>query len=110
MGIDFAASAGPTLGVEWEFGLVDKTTRDLVNAAREVFDGFAATHGEDPHLHHELLRESVHAPDAHTVEPVMLPASPRAAPLNEGCSSHPDVFARRFRSGLGVMSTTLAST
>ena len=59
MGIDFAASAGPTLGVEWEFGLVDKTTRDLVNAAREVFDGFAATHGEDPHLHHELLRNTV---------------------------------------------------
>ena len=59
MGIDFAASAGPTLGVEWEFGLVDKTTRDLVNAAREVFDGFAATHGEDPHLHHELLRNTI---------------------------------------------------
>ena len=59
MGIDFAASSGPTLGVEWEFGLVDKTTRDLVNAAREVFDGFAATHGEDPHLHHELLRNTV---------------------------------------------------
>jgi len=59
MGIDFAASTGPTLGVEWEFGLVDKQSRDLVNAAREVFDGFAETHGEDPHLHHELLRNTV---------------------------------------------------
>jgi carboxylate-amine ligase len=59
MGIDFAASAGPTLGVEWEFALVDKASRDLVNASAEVFERYATAYGEDPHLHHELLRNTV---------------------------------------------------
>ena len=36
--IDFADSPEPTLGVEWEFALVDKQSRDLVNAASELFD------------------------------------------------------------------------
>ena len=38
MAIDFRSSARPTLGVEWEFALVDKSTRDLVNAASELLD------------------------------------------------------------------------
>ena len=36
--IAFKSSAEPTLGVEWEFALVDKQSRDLVNAASELFD------------------------------------------------------------------------
>lgn len=57
--IEFNASPRPTLGVEWEFALVDKTTRDLSNAASELFDLFGETHGADPRLHKELLRNSV---------------------------------------------------
>ncbi len=57
--IAFAGSDTPTLGVEWEFALVDKTSRDLVNAASELFDLLGARHGEDPRLHKELLRNTV---------------------------------------------------
>ena len=35
--IDFHASAQPTLGVEWEFALVDRQTRDLRNDAAHLF-------------------------------------------------------------------------
>ena len=38
MAIDFADSPEPTLGVEWEFALVDRKTRDLANKASELFD------------------------------------------------------------------------
>jgi carboxylate-amine ligase len=57
--IDFADSSGPTLGVEWEFALVDKTSRDLVNAASELFDLVSARHGDQPRIHKELLRNTV---------------------------------------------------
>src|SRR3954465_1547407 len=57
--IEFAHSAPATLGVEWEFALVDKTTRALVNAASELFDLVAARHGAEPRLHKELLRNTV---------------------------------------------------
>ena len=57
--IEFAESPPATLGVEWEFALVDKTTRDLVNAASELFDLVSARHGEQPRLHKELLRNTV---------------------------------------------------
>jgi carboxylate-amine ligase len=60
--IEFAASPGPTLGVEWEFALVDKTTRDLSNTASELFATVDAS-GEGPglhkRLHKELLRNTV---------------------------------------------------
>jgi carboxylate-amine ligase len=59
MGIAFASSAGPTLGVEWEFALVDRETRDLVNAASELFDLLAERYGDEPRLHKELLRNTV---------------------------------------------------
>ncbi len=59
MAIDFAESPRPTLGVEWEFALVDRTTRDLVNAASELFDLVAVKHGAEPRLHKELLRNTV---------------------------------------------------
>ncbi len=57
--IDFPGSPRPTLGVEWEFALVDHHTRDLVNAAAELFDLVTARHGDEPRLHKELLRNTV---------------------------------------------------
>ena len=59
MGIDFKDSPEPTLGVEWEFGLVDKRSRDLVNAASELFDVVSSRHGHQPRIHKELLRNTV---------------------------------------------------
>src|SRR5919112_3192305 len=59
MGIESSASPGPTLGVEWEFALVDRTTRDLSNNAGELFDRVHASAGEQPSLHQELLRNTV---------------------------------------------------
>jgi carboxylate-amine ligase len=62
VGIDFAASDGPTLGVEWEFGLVDRQSRDLVNAASDLFAKVGertGVEGGSPRLHQELLRNTV---------------------------------------------------
>lgn len=53
--IDFAGSPRPTLGVEWEFALVDAETRDLSNEAAAVI----ADIGENPHVHKELLRNTI---------------------------------------------------
>jgi glutamate---cysteine ligase / carboxylate-amine ligase len=57
--LDFADSPRPTLGVEWEFALVDKQSRDLVNAASELFELMTERHGPEPRLHKELLRNTV---------------------------------------------------
>jgi carboxylate-amine ligase len=57
--IEFTSSAPGTLGVEWEVALVDKTSRDLVNAASELFDLVSEREGEQPRLHKELLRNTV---------------------------------------------------
>lgn len=59
MGILFAGDGRPTLGVEWEFALVDKRTRDLVNSASELLDAVTREHGEQPRIHKELLRNTV---------------------------------------------------
>ena len=59
MGIDYNPSARPTLGVEWEFALVDKATRDLSNSASGLFDRVHESLGEQPKLHKELLRNTV---------------------------------------------------
>ena len=53
--IDFAGSPRPTLGVEWEFALVEADTRDLSNEAAAVIAGI----GENPHVHKELLRNTI---------------------------------------------------
>lgn len=53
--IDFAGSPRPTVGVEWEFALVDAATRDLSNEAAAVI----AELGANPHVHKELLRNTV---------------------------------------------------
>jgi carboxylate-amine ligase len=59
MRLDFHASAEPTLGIEWEFALVDRESRDLVNAQAELFEE-AAPHLKRPEqLHKELLRNTV---------------------------------------------------
>jgi carboxylate-amine ligase len=60
--IEFNGSPRPTLGVEWEFALVDKHTRDLVNAAADLFDEVrsrSGIEGDHPRLHKELLRNTV---------------------------------------------------
>jgi carboxylate-amine ligase len=57
--IEFADCQEPTLGVEWEFALVDKHSRDLVNAASELFDLVSQRHGPQPRIHKELLRNTV---------------------------------------------------
>ncbi len=59
MDIDYTPSPRPTLGVEWEFALVDRTTRDLANSASELFDRVRSAHGEQPQVHKELLRNTV---------------------------------------------------
>jgi carboxylate-amine ligase len=53
--IDFAGSPRQTVGVEWEFALIDTETRDLSNEAATVI----AEIGENPHVHKELLRNTV---------------------------------------------------
>jgi glutamate---cysteine ligase / carboxylate-amine ligase len=53
--IDFKRSPRPTIGVEWEFALVDAQTRDLSNEATAVI----AEIGENPRVHKELLRNTV---------------------------------------------------
>jgi carboxylate-amine ligase len=53
--IDFAGSPRPTLGVEWEFALVDGDSLDLSNEAAAVI----ADLGDNPHVHKELLRNTI---------------------------------------------------
>ena len=61
MPVEFRPSPRPTVGVEWEFALVDRTTRDLSNSASELFDA-VHRHEEsidESKLHKELLRNTV---------------------------------------------------
>jgi len=60
MVVDFRPSRRPTLGVEWELGLVDNRTGDLVSAAAEVVDEArsAIPQGES-RVHREFLRNTV---------------------------------------------------
>ncbi len=57
--IDFHASAGPTIGVEWEFALVDRETRDLSNTAADLFAAVSDTLVDPARLHQELLRNTI---------------------------------------------------
>jgi glutamate---cysteine ligase / carboxylate-amine ligase len=60
VGIDFDVSTHQTLGVEWEFALVDKVTRDLSNTAFELFEAVREQRGaHEARLHQELLRNTV---------------------------------------------------
>ncbi|WP_019195179.1 glutamate--cysteine ligase [Corynebacterium timonense] len=55
---DFARSPRPTLGVEWEIGLVDPQTRDLMPRAAEVIDEVHARY-PGTHLEKEFLQNTV---------------------------------------------------
>ncbi len=60
--IEFRSSPRPTVGIEWELALVDKTTRDLANKASELFDEVHLHHApiiDEARLHKELLRNTV---------------------------------------------------
>lgn len=56
MHLTFQPSAGPTLGVEWELGLVDAETYELVPVAETILEAVRRTDGTpDPRIHPELL-------------------------------------------------------
>lgn len=57
--IDFHASPEPTLGVEWELALVDKTSRDLDNRAADLFAAARPVLPDPGRVHEELLRNTV---------------------------------------------------
>jgi carboxylate-amine ligase len=57
--IDFHGSAEPTLGVEWELALVDRSTRDLRNEASHLFARARHRLRDPSRLHKELLRNTV---------------------------------------------------
>jgi carboxylate-amine ligase len=60
VGVEYLGSPRPTLGVEWEFALVDKSSRDLANKAAALFERVNQKSGaDDPRLHKELLRNTV---------------------------------------------------
>ena len=61
MAIEFARSERSTLGIEWELGLVDRQTGDLVPAAPEILAAAADIRGEDggERLTSELLTNTV---------------------------------------------------
>ncbi|WP_206062874.1 glutamate--cysteine ligase [Nocardioides piscis] len=59
MRIDFHASPAPTLGVEWEFAIVDRETRDLSNTAAELFAAAGPQLADPSRLHKEMLRNTV---------------------------------------------------
>jgi carboxylate-amine ligase len=57
--VEFECSPRPTLGVEWEIAMVDRTTRDLSNHAGEILADVGARVGETPRITHEMLRNTV---------------------------------------------------
>ncbi|GAB3779181.1 glutamate--cysteine ligase [Nocardioides ungokensis] len=57
--IDFRGSPEPTIGVEWELALVDKSSRDLANTAADLFAAAGPRLPEPGRLHKELLRNTV---------------------------------------------------
>ncbi len=62
MAVDYTSSPRPTVGVEWEFALVDQRTRDLSNTASQLFEAVhesASSVVDESKLHKELLRNTV---------------------------------------------------
>ena len=62
MPVDYTSSPRPTVGVEWEFALVDQRTRDLSNTASQLFEAVhqsASSVVDESKLHKELLRNTV---------------------------------------------------
>jgi glutamate---cysteine ligase / carboxylate-amine ligase len=99
--IEFRGSPEPTIGVEWEFALVDRATRDLSNTAADLLAEVQPHLADVDRLHKELLRNTVEVvtgvcPDVasaatdlrETLEVVL----PRAAALGVdlmGAGTHP---------------------
>ena len=73
MRIDFHGSPAPTLGVEWELALVDRTSRDLANNASHVFARAKARLADPSRIHAEFMRNTVELVTAvcHTVPEAM---------------------------------------
>jgi carboxylate-amine ligase len=73
MRIDFHPSPEPTLGVEWELALVDRTSRDLVNRSEHLFARVKPGMADPSRLHKELLRNTVEIVTGicHTVDEAM---------------------------------------
>ncbi|WIM67398.1 glutamate--cysteine ligase [Corynebacterium breve] len=65
---EFARSPEPTLGIEWEIGLIDPETRDLVPRAVEVIEEVEARN-PGLHLEREFLQNTIElvTPVCHTV-------------------------------------------
>ena len=61
MAIGFNPSPVPTLGIELEVGLVDRTSRELSNAASELLGVLGRSHpgGEHPKVKHELFESTI---------------------------------------------------
>ncbi|NYD43131.1 glutamate--cysteine ligase [Nocardioides panaciterrulae] len=59
MRIDFRGSPEPTIGVEWELALVDRSSRDLANCAADLFAAAGPRLPDPGRLHKELLRNTV---------------------------------------------------
>ncbi|MBC6456869.1 glutamate--cysteine ligase [Actinomadura sp. HBU206391] len=61
MAIDFNASRGATLGVEWELQLIDTETKHLRQDAREVLAALPglSEDGDIPKIRHELMESTV---------------------------------------------------
>jgi glutamate---cysteine ligase / carboxylate-amine ligase len=57
--ITFQGSPEPTVGVEWEFALVDKSSRDLASRASDLFAKAGPLLPDPTRLHKELLRNTV---------------------------------------------------
>jgi carboxylate-amine ligase len=99
--IDFSASERPTVGVEWEFALVDKTSRDLSNSAEQLFELAQPRLEEGGQLHHELLKNTVElvtgicetVPEAmaelQTMLEVIIPAADEVGVDLFGAGTHP---------------------
>lgn len=58
MTVEFRRSPKPTLGVEWEIGLIDPVTRDLVPKAVEVID-LVQQRNPEVHIEKEFLQNTV---------------------------------------------------
>lgn len=59
MRLDFRPSPAPTIGVEWEFALVDRHSRDLVSAASDLIAEATPALPDPTRLHRELLRNTI---------------------------------------------------
>ncbi len=58
--VEYYASAGPSLGVEVELGLVDRATLRLVPAAAEVLEALRPAHADEhPHIKGEFYASSI---------------------------------------------------